>query len=316
MGLRVAAVAVASALVVIGLEAPASAASPTISSFSPTSGPAGCVVVIRGTNFDNPIVTSVDIGGTLVSAFDVVSRTQIDATVAGGASGTIHVTNATDTATSATAFTNANPGGCSPTISFFMPCGGEAGTQVTIVGTNLLKSSGTLTSAPVGGDVRFAPYTASAMDTGAGVTPTQLFVVVPVDAADGPIRVSTFNDIVGEGAALSDAPFQTPPPDYICRVARSMTLSLRKNLVARGKVSVGADHFSHCAAGVPVKVQRRFPEGWKMVGSTTTNVNGAYTMRIPDRPSRYRARAPEVLRGTGGVGNICLRAISPVRIRS
>jgi hypothetical protein len=51
LGLRVAAVAVVSALAVFGLEAPASAASPTISSFSPTSGPAGCVVVITGTNF-------------------------------------------------------------------------------------------------------------------------------------------------------------------------------------------------------------------------------------------------------------------------
>ena len=39
LGLRVAAVAVVSALVVVGLEAPASAGSPTISSFSPTSGP-------------------------------------------------------------------------------------------------------------------------------------------------------------------------------------------------------------------------------------------------------------------------------------
>jgi hypothetical protein len=38
LGLRVAAVAIVSALVVLGLEAPASAATPTISSFSPTSG--------------------------------------------------------------------------------------------------------------------------------------------------------------------------------------------------------------------------------------------------------------------------------------
>ena len=66
-GLRVAAVAsVASvaSFLVLGLQTPASAASPTISSFSPTSGPAGCVVVITGTNFKDPIVTSVDIGGT------------------------------------------------------------------------------------------------------------------------------------------------------------------------------------------------------------------------------------------------------------
>src|SRR5215207_10299216 len=110
LGLRVTAVAVVSALVVLGLEAPASAASPTISSFSPTSGPVGCVVVITGTNFNSPVVTSVDIGGTPVSVFKVVSEKEIWATVAGDASGTIHITSASDTASSGTDFTNANPG--------------------------------------------------------------------------------------------------------------------------------------------------------------------------------------------------------------
>jgi hypothetical protein len=200
LGPRVAAVAVVSALVVLGLEAPASAASPTISSFSLTSGPARCVVVITGTNFKDPIVTSVDIGGTPVSAFKVVSGKEIWATVAGDASGTIHVTNASATASSPSDFTNANPGGCSPTITFVTPCGGPAGVVVTIIGTNLLKSSGTATTAPVGGDVRFAPYTATATHTETPESPRQLSVVVPPDAAGGQIRVSTFDDVVGEGA--------------------------------------------------------------------------------------------------------------------
>jgi hypothetical protein len=125
LGLRVAAVAVVSALVVLGLEAPASAAPPTISSFSPTSGPAGCVVVITGTNFKDPVVTSVDIGGTPVSAFRIVSGTEIWATVAGDASGTIHVTNASATAGSPTDFTNANPGGCQPSRSSRHVVGGR-----------------------------------------------------------------------------------------------------------------------------------------------------------------------------------------------
>src|SRR5215207_10238779 len=138
--LRVAAVASVVSLLVLGLETPAFATPPTISSFSPTSGPAGCVVVITGTNFKDPIVTSVDIGGTPVSAFKVVSGKEIWATVAGDASGTIHVTNASATASSPTDFTNANPGGCSPTITLITPCSGTAGTVVAIIGTNLLKS--------------------------------------------------------------------------------------------------------------------------------------------------------------------------------
>jgi IPT/TIG domain len=185
LGLRTAAVAVVSALVVLGLETPASASSPTISSFSPTSGPAGCVVVITGTSFKDPIVTSVDIGGTPVSAFMVVSGTEIWATVAGDASGTIHVTNASATASSPSDFTNANPGGCSPTITLITPCTGFAGVVVTILGTNLLKSSGTVAIPAVGGNVRFAPYTATATHTGAPETPQQLSVLVPPCARSG-----------------------------------------------------------------------------------------------------------------------------------
>ena len=102
LGSRVAAVASVTSLLVLGPQTPVSATSPTISSFSPTSGPTGCVVVITGTNFKDPMVTSVDIGGTPVSEFKVVWGTEIWATVAGDASGTIHVTNAGGTASSPT----------------------------------------------------------------------------------------------------------------------------------------------------------------------------------------------------------------------
>jgi hypothetical protein len=312
LGLRVAAVAVVSALAVFGLEAPASATSPTISSFSPTSGPAGCVVVITGTNFKDPKVTSVDIGGTPVSEFKVVSGTEIWATVAGDASGTIHVTNASATASSPSDFTNANPGGCSPTITFVTPCAGFAGMVVTILGTNLLKSSGTATS-PVGGDVRFAPYTATATHTGAPETPKQLSVLVPSDAADGPIRVSTFNDVVGEGAVLSGTAFQVPPPDVTCSPAdhaRSITLSLRRHLVARGRVSSIEDPaFTDCVASVPVRIQRRVSGRWETVGKTTTTAAGVYKKRIKDRPGKYRSVAPPINYFT----DLCFRAGSPVR---
>jgi hypothetical protein len=259
LGRRLTVIGVAAASVVLGLEAPAFAVPPTITSFSPTSGPAGCVVVITGTDFDNPAVSSVDIGGTPVTAFKIVSATTIWATVAGTTGGTIHVTNASDTANSPTDFTNINPGACSPTITSFTPCAGAAGTTVEITGRNLLKYSGTTTTPAVGGDVRFAPYAATATHTGRPETPTHLSVLVPSGAADGPVRVSTFNDVDGEGAVLSETAFQVPPPDITCppaTQARSITLRLRRHLVVRGKVSVG-DGFTDCAASLPVKIQRR-----------------------------------------------------------
>jgi hypothetical protein len=313
LGRRVAGVGVAATLVVLGLEAPAIAVPPSLTSFSPTSGPAGCVVVITGTDFDNPEVTSVDIGGTRVTAFKIVSATKIWATVAGTTSGPIHVTNANGTANSPTEFTNTNPGACSPTITSLTPCSGSAGTTVVILGKNLLKYSGTTTTAAVGGDVWFAPYAATATHTVPNVdTPTSLSVVVPSDAADGPIRVNTFNEVIGEGAVLSGTAFQVPPPDITCAPAdraRSITLSLRRHLVARGKVSVG-DGFTDCAVSVPGKVQRRRAGGgWRTVGKTTTTDTGAYRKRIKDRPGRYRSVAPKINQFT----DLCFRAVSSVR---
>jgi hypothetical protein len=273
------------------------------------------VAVIKGSNFDNPIVSSVDIGGTPVTAFKIVSATEIWATVAGTISGTIHVTNADGTANSPTDFTNTNPGACSPTITSFTPCGAPAGTTVVITGTNLLKYSGTTTTEAMGGDVRFAPYAATATHTGAPETPTQLSVLVPADTADGSIRLSTFNDVVGEGAVLSETAFQVPPPEGCPPPPphpRSVTLRLRRHLVARGKVSVG-DGFTDCAATVPVKIQRRLAGHWRTVRTTTTSSRGTYRRRIPDRPGKYRTRAPKLALSDGT--NICALAISSVRLR-
>jgi hypothetical protein len=317
LGRRVAGVGVAAALVVLALEAPAFAVSPTITSFSPTSGPTGCVVVIKGTNFKNPIVTSVDVGGTPMSEFKVVSGKEIWATVAADASGMIHVTNASDTASGPTEFANANPGDCSPTITYFTPCSGGPGHVVTIIGTNLLKSSGTTTTAPVGGDVRFAPYTATATHTGTQESPRQLTVLVPPDTVDGSIRVSTFNDVLGEGAVLSDGAFQVPPPDVTCagiKTSRSVTLRLARSLVARGVISA-EDGFTACATDVRVAIQRRVAGVWKTVRTTTTSSTGSYRKRIPDKPGRYRATAPRIELSGSFLPHVCSRATSPVRFR-
>jgi hypothetical protein len=317
LGRRVAGVRVAATLVVLGLEAPALAVPPTITSFSPTSGPAGCVVVITGTDFDNPAVTSVDIGGTPVTAFKIVSATKIWATVAGTTGGTIHVTNSGGTANSPTDFTNTNPGSCSPTITSLTPCSGSAGTTVQITGTNLLANADPATTQT---DVRFAPYTTLAVHTTPNAeTPTTLSVLVPSGAADGPIRVSTFNDVDGEGAVLSAIAFQVPPPDITCPHgdpyphARSITLRLRRHLVARGKVSVG-DGFTDCAASVPVKIQRRVSGHWKTVGRTTTTDTGTYRKRIRDRTGRYRSVARNITLNDGA--DICIRPTSPIRRHS
>lgn len=66
--------------------------SPTISSFSPTTGEMGTTVIITGSSFNNN-VSSVTFGGVAASSFTVNSSTQITAVVGTGASGSVVVTN-------------------------------------------------------------------------------------------------------------------------------------------------------------------------------------------------------------------------------
>jgi uncharacterized repeat protein (TIGR03803 family) len=77
---------------------------PVISSFSPTSGPVGTVVVITGQSLAG--ATSVTFGGVKATSFTVDLYTQITATVPTGAqTGKIGVTTAGGTATSVGTFT-------------------------------------------------------------------------------------------------------------------------------------------------------------------------------------------------------------------
>jgi subtilisin family serine protease len=81
---------------------------PTISSFSPASGPVGASVLINGTNLS--AVTSVQFNGVAASVWRIISPTQISATVPLGATtGAVRVSTATASATSSTAFTVTTP---------------------------------------------------------------------------------------------------------------------------------------------------------------------------------------------------------------
>jgi hypothetical protein len=92
--------------------------------------------------------------------------------------------------------------------------------------------------------------------------------------------------------------------------ARTITLALKKHLVAKGKVSV-ADTTTACVSSVPVKIQRHKSGHWKTVGSTTTTSTGSYKKRIKDKPGKYRAKAPKV--SLNNNADDCLKAVSPSR---
>lgn len=158
---------------------------PEITSFTPTSGGPGVVVTITGIHFTG--ATSVKFNGN-AATFTVDSDTTITANVPATISdGPIVVITPNGTATSSSPFTVA----ATPTIASFTPVKGQAGTQVTITGTNYVG---------VGG-VEFNGVAAAFTV----VNETTIEATVPGAATTG--RISITN---AEGTGLSAAYFHLP----------------------------------------------------------------------------------------------------------
>jgi hypothetical protein len=259
---------------------------PTITSFTPTTGPIGTIVTITGTNFTG--ATALTFGGTSATTFTVGSSTQVTATVPTGATtGKICVTTPSGHGCSSQSFTVNTT--AAPTITSFTPTSGPVGTSVTITGTNFTGAT----------SVTFNNVTATFVVNSA----TQITATVPSTATTGRIRVTTPG---GTATSATDFTVSTVGKTH----SRSVTLKLKKHLVANGVVSA-SDGFTACAASVPVKIQRKTSSGWKNVGGTTTDASGAYKKKIKDKPGKYRAKAPKVTLNAGA--DICSAATSAVR---
>ena len=154
------------------------APAPTVTSFTPTSGPAagGTTLTVTGTNFvDNTMTATVN--GVPATAVTYVSATQITlVTPAGvaGTSGPIRLTTIGGVATSSQSFTYLPP----PTVSTISPTTGIVGQVITVTGTDLA----TVSQIAFNGAVA-APN--------AGGTNTSFTVPVPVGATTGPLTVTT-----------------------------------------------------------------------------------------------------------------------------
>jgi IPT/TIG domain len=170
-----------------------------------------------------------------------------------------------------------------PTITSFSPTSGPVGTSVTITGTNFTGAT----------SVTFNNVSATAFTVNSA---TKITATVPTGATTGLIRVTTPG-----GTATSTTNFTVTTAR-----SRTITLKLRRHLVARGVVTVEAGGPTTCVADVPVKIQRRSGGRWRTVGKTTTNDSGAYKKRIRDRAGRYRSLAPAVTVGT----DTCSKAVS------
>ena len=173
-------------VVASGVAAPRSASGrPSISSFTPRSGPVGTQVAIRGTNLlggsvsFNGVPTSVNV----TYSGDDGSDYELTATVPKGATtGAITVTTSGGVATNHVLFT-VTPGNVSalkgkPIVSGFEPATARPGAMITISGENL----GPLLYVKVGG-VKVKFYKP--------LSPTRVAVRIPTGARTGKIRLAT-----------------------------------------------------------------------------------------------------------------------------
>ena len=147
------------------------AATVTISGFSPSYGQPGNVITINGSGFTSATNVAFNNAAQTLADFITNSDTQLTAVVPIGAtSGPLSV----NTTASSSSFTVA------PAIASFSPQTGAAPTQLYIQGSNFIVGGTTVTfsgAAPVNGTV-----TAS----------TDVSATVPAGAGNGPITVTTF----------------------------------------------------------------------------------------------------------------------------
>ena len=149
---------------------------PVVTSFEPTSGSIGTYVLIRGTAFTG--VTAVKFGGTNASSFTILNDTTITATVAGGATGIVTVTDIHGTYGLPGFTWYPPPSSPAPIVTSFTPALGPIGTSVTITGQNFGNGGGN-------NIVHFGIALANIISA----TPTQIICNVPSSTTYGPVSV-------------------------------------------------------------------------------------------------------------------------------
>ncbi|NDK54904.1 IPT/TIG domain-containing protein [Pontibacter fetidus] len=163
---------------------------PTITSFNPSSGPVGAEVTILGTNLAE--VSSIYVGGALVTSFNIVNSTEIKAIVPAAAStGAIKLSSSKGGSTSSNIFTVTG----APMVNSYSPALGPVGTEVTIKGSNF-----TGVSRLYLGSISIL---ASAFSS---LTDTEIKFNIPANASSGYITIFSSTGNVGVGQFTVTAP--------------------------------------------------------------------------------------------------------------
>ncbi|MFN5026249.1 MAG: IPT/TIG domain-containing protein [Bacteroidota bacterium] len=271
---------------------------PTVSSFTPSTGPAGTTVTITGTDFN--AVTNVRFNG-VNSSFTVNSTTTITATVPAGAStGAITVVNGSGTGTSGTNFTVTLP----PTISGFSPSSGGVGSTVVITGSNFTGA----TAVSFNGTAA-ASYTVNSSSqitavVATGTTTGNIIVVTPSGADTSVTPYTVIADLVVSTAATVSGTYNTITVTGTGVATLGGTLTALGNTVIQtgGTINFGTEVLSGIGSFTAQSGSRLIvgsPQGLEVAGITgNIQVNGARTINAGARVE-YSA-----LTGNQNTGNL------------
>ena len=219
---------------------PAAPSAPTITSVSPTSGPAtgGTQITITGTNFVTG--ATVRVGGALAPGITLLSSTQLRATTPAGSAGArdVQVTNASGaSATRVGGFTYTAPS-TTPTLTSISPTSGPTtgGTTITLTGTNFVSGATVRVGGVAATNVVFSSATRVTARTPAGTA----------GARDVQITNPNGQSATRTGAFTYTAPSTTPTLTSISPTsgptAGGTTITLTgTNFVSGATVRVGGD---------------------------------------------------------------------------
>ena len=154
---------------------PAPSTAPTISGVSPTHGTPGATVALTGANLLG--ATAVSFNGRPAFSFKVVSASEVDAVVPGGATtGPVRVTTPNGFTTSPSFTVDA---ALVPTLTSFTPTALSAGTVVTLTGTHFVGASQVQFNGTLAADFTVTSDTEIQATAPSGLTAGTLSVTTP-----------------------------------------------------------------------------------------------------------------------------------------
>jgi PKD repeat protein len=224
---------------------------PTISSFTPSSGPPGTTVDILGTNFTEATIVTFH---STRADFSVLSDTEIRATVpAGATTGWISVATTAGSVLTSSSFTVT---GVPPVITYFAPNSGSAGTTVDMLGSAFTGA----TSVTFNGMA--ADFTVD--------SDTELHATVPAGAVSGRIQVATPVGTAATSSSFTVITDTTPPDTTITSgppgttASSSATFQFGATEASTFECSLDATAFAACSSPT----------------TYTALADGSYTFRV------------------------------------